>query len=451
MPRSRFLFLLTAFAIAPWSVVEGQPAVPTARFAPPELPPAWQGPAAASLTLPASQSPAPAAADGSNLPAQDYQRHRYRQEDASGQDPHPQPSEIRPSSTASSTAAAEPPASPGDDSEGHHKLLPIEGGQIVAHVGGEVVLAAEVLVGWKNFLEENGSQIPPGQLETIRGQFMQNQLERIIETKLLYGDARRAIPEENFPKVEKTLGEQFDEDRLPKLYKSTKTSNLNELAERLHEMGTSVAQQKRSFIESILAQQWLRQQVRSPPDITHDALWTYYQEHLADYEYEAKARWEEVVARFDRFPSQEAARRSLVEWGNLIWFGRATLTEVARKYSQGITADEGGTHDWTTEGSLRSSIVDQAIFSLPVGKLSRILEDNKSYRIVRVQEREPAGRTPFDQAQPDIRKQIRKGQTEAQFEEYLVDLRKKTPVWTIFDDKDASSSEESSSESQGGG
>jgi len=323
-------------------------------------------------------------------------------------------------------------------SAGHHQLRPIESCQIVARVGGEVVLACEVMVGWKNFLEENGSRIPPSQLETVRRQFMQSQLQRVIETKLLYSDARRVIPKDNFPKVEKTLGEQFEADRLPQLYKSTKTTGLNDLEERLHAMGTSLAQQKRSFIESVLAQQWLRQQVRSNPDITHDALWTYYQAHLADYEYKAKARWEDVVARFDRFPSKQAARRAIIAWGNLMWYGRATLADVARKYSQGVTADEGGYHDWTTQGSLRSSVVDQAIFRLPVGKLSRILEDDKSFRIVRVLEREPAGRTPFDQAQPDIRQQIRKGQTKSQFKEYLADLRSKTPVWTIFDNTSGS-------------
>lgn len=354
-------------------------------------------------------------------------------------------------SAAHAPSAGGVPSAPlGDQPAPEHRLLPIEGGQIVARVGGEVVLAAEVLIGWKSFLAENRDKIPPGQLETVRRQFMQNQLERVIETKLLYGDARRVIPEENFPKIEASLGEQFDKDRLPQLYKSTRTSTLSELEDRLHAMGTSLAQQKRSFIESVLAQQWLRQKARPPGEITHDALWTYYQEHLADFEFEARARWEEVVARFDRFPSKEAAHRAIVEWGNLIWFGRATLAEVARKHSHGVTADEGGYHDWTTKGSLRSSIVDQALFSLPVGKLSRILEDDRSFRIVRVLERTPAGRTPFDEAQPAIRKQIRKGQTEAQFKAYLADLRKKTPIWTAFGEN-ASAKHAGGAKLQGGG
>ena len=58
---------------------------------------------------------------------------------------------------------------------------------------------------------------------------------------------------------------------------------------------------------------------------------------------------------------------------------------------KGPTSHEGGRYDWTTKGSLVSDVIDQAIFSLPVGKLSRILEDEKGFHIVRVIEREDCG------------------------------------------------------------
>jgi len=199
-------------------------------------------------------------------------------------------------------------------------------------------------------------------------------------------------------------------------------------------MGTSLARRKQAFTETVLAQQWLRQKVQANAEITYDELWDYYQEHLTDFDIKARVRWEEIVARFDRFPSKEEARKAIEQWGNDVWYRPEAFAEVARKHSQGITADDGGRYDWTTQGSLRSDVVDHALFSLPVGKLSKILEDDTGYRIVRVLERQPAGRTPFPEAQTKIRKEINGLHRKTELRAYIDHLRDTTPMWTAFDD-----------------
>jgi parvulin-like peptidyl-prolyl isomerase len=78
-------------------------------------------------------------------------------------------------------------------------------------------------------------------------------------------------------------------------------------------------------------------------------------------------------------------------------------------------------------------VLDEAIFSLPEAKLSQILEDERGLYIVRVTERKPAGRTPFEDAQDEIKEKITDQKKEKQFKAYLEKLRTKTPVWTIYD------------------
>ena len=110
---------------------------------------------------------------------------------------------------------------------------------------------------------------------------------------------------------------------------------------------------------------------------------------------------EKMLVRFDGFPSKQEA---CVAWA--AWATRCCgvpLRAVVQRQSQGIDAKDGGYHDWTTRASLASEVLDQAIFTLPVGRLSERLEDSEGFHIVRVVERTEAGRVPFEQTQVDIK------------------------------------------------
>ena len=106
---------------------------------------------------------------------------------------------------------------------------------------------------------------------------------------------------------------------------------------------------------------------------------------------------------------------------------------MARLQSQGLTASDGGQRDWTSRGSLVSTPLDEAIFTVRVGELSPIIQDKTGYHIVRVIERVAAHRTPFRDAQVEIAEAIVGTRREAKLDEYLDSLRERIPVSTIFD------------------
>jgi len=78
-------------------------------------------------------------------------------------------------------------------------------------------------------------------------------------------------------------------------------------------------------------------------------------------------------------------------------------------------------------------VLDEAIFTLPVGVLSPILEDEQGFHIVRVVERQDAYRTPFEEAQLDIREKLEERRNGQSVEKYLAKLREEIPVKTVFD------------------
>jgi parvulin-like peptidyl-prolyl isomerase len=122
--------------------------------------------------------------------------------------------------------------------------------------------------------------------------------------------------------------------------------------------------------------------------------------------------------------------------GNDVLEGKP-FADIAKQRSEGPTASGGGSYDWTTKGSLASKVIDEAIFTLPVGQLSAILDDGQALHIVRVTERSEAGRTPFLEAQVGIRQTLRDERRKREVDDYLAKLKDRTPVWTIFDDQPA--------------
>ena len=206
-----------------------------------------------------------------------------------------------------------------------------------------------------------------------------------------------------------------------------------EFEQKLRETGITLEIHKRAYIEGILAQEWVKSEVKADEEVSYDQIVGYYQKHPAEFViHPPLARWEQLMVRTSRFPSDEAARAALAEMGNQV-LDRVPLAEVAKARSQGSTASDGGLHDWTGQHSLASAVLDDAIFSLPINQLSPILQDDQGFHIIRVLQRQPVAMKSLADAQVEIRKKI-KAQRQADAKaKYIAKIRQQTPVWTAFD------------------
>ncbi len=310
----------------------------------------------------------------------------------------------------------------------------VEGAVIFVRVGSEVILGSEVLPAVNEMIAQNKDRIPPHQLQQQRRLLIEQQLKVSIESKLIYLDAREKIPKENLPRIEESLGEQFEKEKLPKLMELSNVQTRWELDEKMRSMGTSLQRRKTAFVQSALARTWLHQQVNLDEETTYDQMWEYYRVHAAEFERPARARWEELIVSFSKYRSKADAHAAIAWMGNRVLAG-VPLAEVAGRLSDGSTAAQGGLRDWTRKGSLVSAVLDEALFGLQVGRLGPILETEDGFHIIRVTQRELAHRISFAEAQARIRQKVRQQRTQTQLRKYVADLRKRIPVWTIFDDQ----------------
>jgi peptidyl-prolyl cis-trans isomerase SurA len=308
---------------------------------------------------------------------------------------------------------------------------------VVARIGPEVVLEGDLLTpSALNWLAKVSPGLKPEQVRELKLQICRQVIDQHIETLLVYVDACREIPEDKLPDIRKNVDKAFDEQFLPKLMQEANAANTLEYEQSLRAKGQSLDRLRKMFFERGIAQEWMRKNAGADGEIPHADMIAWYQNHLADYDYPAKARFEALTVKDGLKRSRQQAWQMLAEMGNEVLAGRP-LAEVAKAKSEGPTAASGGEFDWTTKGSLSSLVLDEAIFSLPVGQLSTILADENALHIVRVTERKEAGRISFVDSQVDIRNSLHEERRRRQMDEYLARLRERTPVWTIFDGQPA--------------
>lgn len=311
----------------------------------------------------------------------------------------------------------------------------LETAMVVARVGSEVVLESDLMTpSAAEWLAKVSPGLKPEQIRELKVMIYKQVLKPHVETLLVYIDACRKIPDDRLPEIEKKVNEAFDEQQLPKLVKEAGVANVREYEQLLKSRGQSLDRMRKMFFERALSQQWLQSQVETDEEIPHAEMIAWYENHLADFSYPAKAKFEQLTVRVTPEQPREQAWNKLASMGNEVFQGKP-FAEVARGGSEGPTAATGGAYDWTTKGSLVSKVVDEAVFTLPVGQLSTILDDGSALHIIRVTERTDAGRTPFLEAQVGIRNTLLEEKRNRQMEDYLKRLRDRTPVWTVFDDQ----------------
>ena len=352
-------------------------------------------------------------------------------------------------------------------------LLKIDDSTVtVATVGDQYILKGELQGTANVMLAPYVEQLTPESLASKRKQIledrdrlMQQLLQQAIERKLMYLEFLRTIPpdkmKEAMDSIQQKVNDSFTKEleemltrvrkiqdkgyeklsrqdpqlfRLAFLMKERNLETTLQLEEFLRRYGSSLEAQRVMYAETALGRQAIGSQIDRNPEITHEELLTYYQEHAAEFQVASRARWEQLTARFDHHNSRDACRQAIAAMGNEVYLGGAPLAAVAKRSSNSACAARGGYHDWTEWGDLTVSreILAQ-VFQLPPGELSPIIADAEGLHIIRVIEQQEAHQRSFREVQSEIRETLQNERRNEQVKEIIARLRKQTPVWTIYD------------------
>ena len=314
------------------------------------------------------------------------------------------------------------------DYQEESKAAAFEPGKVLALVGGEPIFVGDLMFQINQIIEEKMGGAPESIKEKQRQAAIPQLLPQFVESKILYQGAVRGLPDGvDIEGIFQQVEGQFEQSALPQMMKSAGVKSVVEFDARLRGQDYSLRQLKRNWAVKQFTRHSVGQAIGKIPETTHQEMLDRYQQKHASYEKPARARWEQIVVRFDRAGSRAEAKQMIVDIGNRIVHG-ANFAATAKAHSHGFNAAAGGFCDWTTQGALVLEEIDKAVFSQPVGELSDLIETERGLYIVRVIEREQASRTSFLDAQVDIKKEIEGEKRKAAFDKYVDKLRKEIPV-----------------------
>ncbi|HCS55017.1 peptidylprolyl isomerase [Rubinisphaera sp.] len=308
---------------------------------------------------------------------------------------------------------------------------PIDDSAVVAVVNSNQILASDIFAPYSKQMQMMKEKMPEEQYVQAQRELLKRDLPSQIERTLLSHAMRTSLKQEQAEKLDGVLDQAFEEHVLSLLEKTESASSV-ELNEKLEKEGTSLAMLRKTFGKHQLAMQYLSTQSEVKAEIGRVELLEYYNNHLADYSFPSKVKWQEIRVSFNKHGGRNEALKVLNEAVQDLQAGK-TFGEVAKKYSDGPTASLSGEWDWTTKGSLSDTEIDEQLFTMPVGGISKIMEASDRFRVVKVVAREDAHITPFEDLQLEIRKQILTELQKNKKQEVVAKLKQTATIETIFD------------------
>ncbi len=316
-------------------------------------------------------------------------------------------------------------------------------GRLIAVVGTEHVLAGDMAVFVEPIIEQNRDKIPTGDEEKkIRSQLTRQALRQYVEIKAIYQEFFRDMVGTTPPKelaetkkmVTTKAGKIFFEKQVPVLMEKYKATTIAELEKKLQEKSLSLTTLRGQFIEQVLASELERKFVPDKFEVDRHDLINAYRDpaNRQRWQVAGRVRWQQLTVRFDKHPTRQEAEAQIREMGNEVFLGGKPFESVAKQSSEGYTASEGGNYDWTTQGSLKSTELDQALFEIAPNSLSQIIADDIGLHIVRVLEREPGHEQDFTEAQVELREELSEERRTKEVREFRKRITDRTTVWTLW-------------------
>jgi peptidyl-prolyl cis-trans isomerase SurA len=376
-------------------------ALPLLAQNPPAQPPPPQNPAAQN---PPSQNP----------PAQQNPPVLEKPQEAA-----PEPEKEPEGAPAAKTAAPKVPATK-TPVAGTGEGKTVE--EIVARVNNDIITRSELEKARASAEDEARAQCSgrctPEQLQVAVEDGQKYALRDLIDQSLL---AQRG--KDMGINVEGDVVKQLDQIRI-----QNKLPDLDALERAVTSQGINWDDFKTSIRNRMLTQAVIGQEVGRHITISHEDEMKYYNEHKSEY-----VRPEQVALSAIEIKTEgkkEADIPALREKANTVRkkaLEGEDFGELAKRYSDGSTAQQGGYLGVYKRGELSKELED-VVFIMKKNQLTEVIETKSGFLILKVMEHYEEGEQPFDKVESEIQEKLYSQRMEPAMREYLKTLREQSYV-----------------------
>jgi peptidyl-prolyl cis-trans isomerase SurA len=242
------------------------------------------------------------------------------------------------------------------------------------------------------------------------------------------------------------LGISADADlvkRLNDLRKEMKANSMEDLQKLAEAQGVRWEEFKQNTKNSILTQKVIGSEVGSHIQPTRDEVQKFYEEHKADIAQPERLRLSEIlIANNPNAPKPEPGKNSKLEEPTAEQVAAAEaradaiyqqlksgakFDELARKESNGTTAEQGGDLGYFKRNDLAKELEDKS-FALKTGEFTQPIRTRQGFIILRVNDHIEAGTPPIERVRDQIQEQIYNQKMQPSLRAYLTKLREEAYI-----------------------
>jgi len=275
--------------------------------------------------------------------------------------------------------------------------------RIVAVVGDEVITLSELERAWKN--DELGIMRASKKLSE------REYLERMIERKLIEQEVKRQGVSVSAQEVAQAIERKRQQMGL----------SSEEFRNLLRAQGISMEEYRKQVKDNLVLAKLVAKEIRSELEVTDEEIKAYYHQHKEQFRTPERVHLFHIVVR-KQDKGKEKIEKIVCEYKK-----GADFSELARKYSEGEEAKQGGDLGWVVLAQLKPE-VREIVKELELGELSPVYEDEVGYHLFLVVGREKSTQIPLDKVKDQIREILYHQHFEKQYQIWLERLKAKTYI-----------------------
>ena len=306
--------------------------------------------------------------------------------------------------------------------------------EIIARVNNEIITRSE-FVRSREQLKQEVQQQDPSNADKAFAEKQRDVLRDLIDQQLLLQKG-------------KDLGITGDTELVKRLDEMRKQMNLDtmeELEKAAQAQGVSYEEFKQNLRNQIITQRVIGQEVGSKLSFNKEEVQKFYDEHKAELLQPEQVRLSEILiapktagapgagADPPQPPAQANAESQLAaaqtKARDLLEQIRkgADFAEVAKKFSDGPSAKDGGDLNYFKRGTLAKEL-EEKVFAMKAGDVTDVIRTKQGFVILKVTEHQQAGVPPLKDVEPKIQDALYMQKLQPALRAYLTKLREEAYI-----------------------
>jgi peptidyl-prolyl cis-trans isomerase SurA len=293
--------------------------------------------------------------------------------------------------------------------------------QIVARVNNEIITLSDyqkAAEGLGQEVQQDCQNCTPDRIQNLLKDRQKNLLRDMIDQQLLIERA-------------KDMDISVDTDlvkRLDQIRKQNNLTTMDDLEKAVESQGVVWEDYKNQLRNGLLTQEVIRKEVGGRMDIGSDEIKQYYEAHKQDFNRPEEVALAELSLTTEgKSPEESAAVHTKADdLRNRIVKGD-DFSELAKRYSQGSTAADGGDLGTYERGQLAPQL-EEAVFKLEKGQITDVIQTKTGFEILKVLDHYQAGLQPLDKVTGEISDMLYRQKMDPAMRDYLAELREESYV-----------------------